>query len=95
MLSHPCIEYLPILYILYFVLFNPLHGQADSLLLHIHSKYSYIYHIPDRNCLKRMFNISLTHLGDMHQSILMNTDIHKCPEINDITDSSPGKLQRQ
>ena len=24
----------------------------------------------------------------MHQSILMNTDIHKCPEINDITDSS-------
>ena len=24
----------------------------------------------------------------MHQSILMNPDIHKCPEINDITDSS-------
>ena len=35
-----------------------------------------------------MFNISLTHLGDMHQSILMNPDIHKCPEINDIADSS-------
>ena len=76
------------LYTIYFILLNPLHGQADSLLLHIHSKYSYIHHIPDRNCLKRMFNISLTHLGDMHQSILMNTDIHKCPEINDITDSS-------
>ena len=50
------------LYTIYFILLNPLHGQADSLLLHIHSKYSYIHHIPDRNCLKRMFNISLTQL---------------------------------
>ena len=35
-----------------------------------------------------MFDKSLCHLGNVHQTVLMYTDIYKCTEINNITDSS-------
>ena len=42
----------------------------------------------DTHRFQRMFDKSLCHLGNVHQTVLMYTDIYKCTEINNITDSS-------
>ena len=35
-----------------------------------------------------MFDITVTDLGNMYQTILMNADVHKHTEVNDIADSA-------
>ena len=71
-----------------FLLLLDLHGQADTLLCHIYGEYLHIHNIADADSFQRMLDIAVGDLGDMHQSVLMDTDIHEHTEVNDITHGS-------
>ena len=65
-----------------------LHCKLNPLLFHIHTQNFHFHDIPDADDLQRMFDKAVAHLGDMHQSVLMDTDIHAHTEVNDITHGS-------
>ena len=67
------------------------HGKADALAVIFHRKHFYPNHIPHMENLSRMADEFFADLRNMHQSILMDADIHKSPEIRHIPDSA-GKL---
>lgn len=92
-------------YVLFFLLYVPfdsvdrflhgtrtldLHCKLNPLLFHIHTQNFHFHDIPDADDFQWMLDKAVTHLRDMYQTILMDSDIHKGTEINDI---SHGSLQ--
>ena len=71
-----------------FLLLLYLHGQSDSLLWYIYRKHLYIHYISHADSLQGMLNKAVRNLGNMNQTILMDTDIYKHSKINDIADGS-------
>ena len=43
---------------------------------------------PTLTASKRMLDVAVTDLGNMHQSVLMHADIHKRPEIDHVAHGS-------
>jgi len=69
-----------------YLLFDIPHGEADALALFIHIQHGDFDHIAHRHHLGGVLDELITDLGDMHQTVLMDTDIHKHTEVDDIAD---------
>ena len=69
------------------VLLQP-HGQGDPFLCQINLKHLNIYDISNTDSLEGMLNKPVGNLGNMHQAILMNPNVHKHTKINDVPNGS-------
>ena len=54
------------------------HGQADPLFIQIHADDFYIHNISYADNFQRMFDIFVTDLGNVYQTILVYADIYEC-----------------
>lgn len=70
--------------IFFAVLIKP-HRQRDSFLGQIDIEHLDIYNIANTHCLERVLDEFVGNLGDVHQSVLMDANIHKHAKINDIS----------
>ena len=68
---------------------SDLHRKSDPFFLKIYADDLDLYDIPDGDNIERvLYKLVVGHLGDVHQTVLVNTDVHKRAEIDDIPDSS-------
>ena len=67
------------------------HGQANAVALFIHTKNNDFYDVADLHSFAGMAESAVGYFGNMHQTILMDTDIHENTEINDVTNCT-GQL---
>ena len=58
----------------------------DLPTMKIHAQYLNLHNVPHADRLQGMPDKPLRHLGDMYQTVLMDADIHKRPEVDDIAD---------
>ena len=65
-----------------------LDGQADALFLLVYAQHDHLHHISYGQHLRGMLHIMICNFRNMHQSILMDTNIHKRSKINDIPNRS-------
>lgn len=73
--------------ILLAVLIQP-HREGDPLLCQIDIEHFDIHDIADADRLERMLDELVGDLGYVHQTVLVNPDIHEHAEIDDISDGS-------
>ena len=59
------------------------HGQADALFLLVHLQNPHRDHISHGKQLGGVLH-PLGQLADVDQPILMDPDVHKCPEVDDV-----------
>ena len=52
--------------------------------LFIHAEHHYLHNIAYLHHLAGMAKTLIAYLGDVHQPVLMNADIHKHTKINDV-----------
>ena len=64
------------------------HRQADPFFDRINVQYLYIHDIPNADCFQRMLDKTVRDLGNVHQSVLMDADIHEYAKVDDVTDGS-------
>ena len=67
---------------------NSTHGQTDPFFVQIHADDFYIHNISYADNFQRMFDIFVTDLGNVYQTILVYADIYKCTKIDHISYSS-------
>ena len=60
------------------------HSELNSLSGGIDTEYLYIDDISDAHNFQRMFDIFLLHLRNVHQAVLMDADVHKYAEVDDV-----------
>ena len=96
----PAVDFLPqlasfIFLILYsllrfyrFRLLDPAHGQTDPFFVQIHTDDFYIHNISYADNFQRMFDIFVTDLGNVYQTILVYTNIYECTKIDHVSYSS-------
>ena len=65
-----------------------LHGECDPHLLCVDLENLDIDDITDRYNFQRMLDELIGHMRDVDQAVLMDSDIYKCTEIDDIADRS-------
>ena len=64
------------------------HRECDALFFQVNIQYLYLNDIADTDHFQRMFDIFVTDLGNVYQTILVYADIYKCTKINYISYSS-------
>ena len=65
-----------------------LHCKLNPLLFHIHTQNFHFHDIPDADDFQRMLDKTVRDLGNVHQSVLMDADIHEYAKVDDVTDGS-------
>lgn len=59
---------------------NSTHGQTNPLFVQIHADDFYIHNISYADSFQRMFDIFVTDLGNVYQTILVYTNIYEAPK---------------
>ena len=67
---------------------NSFHCKLDPFLGKIHAHNLNRYDVTDADDILWMLDEFIGHLGDMYQTILMNTDVDKCTKIDYVADGS-------
>ena len=65
-------------------LFHALHRQADAAALLVDIEDGDLDHVADGDDLGRVLDEFAADLRDMHKAVLMNADVHKDAEVNDV-----------
>ena len=65
-----------------------LHGKLNSFFLHIYAQHLHIHDVPNADHFQRMPDIFIGHLRNVYQAVLMDADVHKGSEINNVSHSS-------
>ena len=65
------------------------HGQADALFLLVHLQNDHLHNIPHGHRLGGVPDEFVTHLRDVHQTVLMDADIHEHAEVDDVPRTVP------
>ena len=64
------------------------HGKTDPGLFQVYVKHADVHDIADAHRLQRVADEFLSHLGNVHQAVLMNADVHKGAKVDDVPHGS-------
>ena len=65
--------------------FDLLHGKADAVALFIYGQHHDLNDVTNLQHLAGMLQPTVAHFADMHQTVLMNADVHEDTKVDDIT----------
>ena len=65
-----------------------LHGEGDTLTAMVYLNDSYLDVLMEFHYVEWMGDTTISHLGNMHQSVLMDTDIYESSEVGDVRDDA-------
>src|SRR5437588_1931673 len=61
-----------------------LHAQLHPSPLHINTQHAYLHNLPDGDDRERVAHVAVGKLGDMHQAILLDTDIDESAKVHHV-----------
>ena len=64
------------------------HRERDAVAAVVNLNHSDLHMLMQLHYVERMCNAAVGHLGDMHQSVLMDADIHEGTEVGDVRDDA-------
>src|SRR2546427_10326291 len=70
------------------LLIYSLHAQLHSSALHINVQHAHLHNLPDGDDRERVAHVAVGKLGDMHQAILLDTDIDEGAKVHHVTHRS-------
>ena len=64
------------------------HGETDPLFPLVHLQHRHLHHVSHGHHLGGVPNELVSHLGDVNQAVLVDADVHKGAEVDDVANGA-------